>query len=167
MNAVDAVESVSSVNITPTPTPTPTPVPTSTHIPAPTPAPSSDITITQSATATEVTQGTTVRITTRITNASGSASANTNYTPPVQLAVITNIMANGTTVEPGRPSANPTGGVITINNVETSAPIFITERLTVSEIAETTHIITENVTDGGTTVSSDPINISVTVLDDP
>jgi len=37
----------------------------------------------------------------------------------------------------------------------------------VSETAETTHIITGNVTSGDTTVSFDPINISVTVPDNP
>ena len=85
----------------------------------------------------------------------------------MQSAVITDITVNGTTVEPGRSSANPTGGVITINDVETNASISVTERLTVSETAETTHIVTGNVTSGDTTVSSDPIGISVTVPDNP
>jgi len=155
INAVDAVESVSSESITPTPTSTPTPTP------------SSDITATRSAATTEVTPGTEITITTQITNVSGSVSVNTNYSPPVQSANITDITVNGTTVEPGRSSANPTGGVITINDVETDAPISVTERLTVSETAETTHIIAGNVTSGDTTVSFDPINISVTVPDNP
>jgi hypothetical protein len=42
-----------------------------------------------------------------------------------------------------------------------------TEELTVSETAETTHIITGNVTTDNNTVSADPLNISVIIPDTP
>ncbi|ERG96435.1 S8 family serine peptidase, partial [Haloquadratum walsbyi] len=185
VNAVDAVESVSSITITPTPTPTqipsptpipttaPTPMPTSTSTPKPTqtvtpiPAPSDDITITRSSSATEVIPGAKVTVTTRVTNASGSVSINANYTPPVHSAQVTEVTVNGNTASPIISEATIDGGVVVSDNLDTGATVSITEELTVSETAETTHTITGNVTTDNTTASADALNISVIIPDTP
>jgi len=85
----------------------------------------------------------------------------------VQSANITEITVNTKTVNPVLSEANQNGSVVVLDNVDTDATVSISEQLTVTETIETTHTITGDVTASDTTVSADPLRISVIAAKSP
>jgi hypothetical protein len=76
---------------------------------------------------------------------------------------------NTKTVNPVLSEANQNGSVTVLdnNNVDPDATVSMSEQLTVAETIETTHTITGDVATSDTTVSADPLRISVTAAESP
>jgi hypothetical protein len=71
------------------------------------------------------------------------------------------------TVNPVLSEANQSGSVVVLDTDDTDATVSISERLTVAETRETTHTITGDVATSDTTVSADPLRISVIAPEAP
>jgi hypothetical protein len=100
-------------------------------------------------------------MTTQITNASNSLSVRTTYTPPVQSATITDVAVNNKTVDPRLLSVDVNRSVVRVDQINADATVLITERLTVLDSPDTTHIVTGNITSGDTTVRINRTKIRV------